>query len=94
MRNKKETNHCVLGGLVPNFTQKSSHTSRYYYVLARESKHVSLAVKFLSRFYQSEIFQKKNTSIRSSQGYSNVAAPGAGGSDPADRYLLNIYRYV
>ena len=35
-----------------------SHTSRYYYVLDRESKHVSLAVKFLSRFYQSELFQK------------------------------------
>ena len=58
MRAYQETNHCVLGGLVPNFTQKSSHTSRYYYVLDRESKHVSLAVKFLSRFYQSEIFQK------------------------------------
>ena len=77
----------MLGGLVPNFTQKSSHTSRYYYVLDRESKHVSLAVKFLSRFYQSELLKNKNhdknTSIRSAQGYSDVAAPGVGGVDPA-----------
>ena len=27
-------------------------------------------------------FYNKNTSIRSAQGYSDVAAPGAGGSDP------------
>jgi hypothetical protein len=88
VRNKKETNHCVLGGLVLNFTQKSSHTSRYYYVLGRESKHVSLAVKFLSRFYRSGLLKNKNTSIRSSQGYSDVAAPGAGGSDPAVPEIL------
>jgi hypothetical protein len=31
-----------------------------------------------------KFFKNKNTSIRSSQGYSDVAAPGAGGSDPAD----------
>ena len=30
-----------------------------------------------------KFFKNKNTSIRSSQGYSDVAAPGAGGSDPA-----------
>ena len=31
-----------------------------------------------------KFFKNKNTSIRSSQGYSDVAAPGAGGSDPAE----------
>ena len=30
-----------------------------------------------------KFFKNKNTSIRSSQGYSDVAAPGAGVSDPA-----------
>ena len=34
-----------------------------------------------------KFFKNKNTSIRSSQGYSDVAAPGAGGSDPADTLL-------
>ena len=34
-----------------------------------------------------KFFKNKNTSIRSSQGYSDVAAPGAGGSDPADKRL-------
>ena len=35
-------------------------------------------------------FYNKNTFIRLSRGYSDVAAPGAGGSDPADRQVLHF----
>ena len=35
--------------------------------------------------------KNKNTSIRLSQGYSDVAAPGAGGSDPAVWKILLVY---
>ena len=39
-----------------------------------------------------KFFKNKNTSIRSSQGYSDVAAPGAGGSDPADTLAHKVAR--
>ena len=42
-----------------------------------------------------KFFKNKNNSIRSSQEYSDVAAPGAGGSDPAvSRRLYRIMRRV
>ena len=42
-----------------------------------------LPSSFYHDFIKVKFFKNKNTSIRSSQGYRYVAAPGAGGSDPA-----------